>query len=92
MRAPEMMVTMIEVYFGRRPKRVILFLPTLEPILSPRKAMSPPMLIRTRTMAMPMNIVTSLPYIIIRFPDAAKSRKTGTHNSSEIQRSTLHMR
>ena len=53
---PEIIVTITEVYFGRRPKRVSFFFPTLDPMRSPRKAMTPPMIINTRNMEMPINI------------------------------------
>lgn len=59
-RMPEMIVTITEVYFGRSPKSVIRFLPTFDPIRSPKKAISPPMAIRIRNMNMPINIVNLL--------------------------------
>ena len=50
---PETIVIIIEVYLGRSPNIVNLLLPTLDPILSPKKAIIPPITINMRTITTP---------------------------------------
>ena len=59
-RIPVTIVTIIDVYLGRNPNKLIRRFPTFVPILSPKKAINPPMTVIMRRTHNPTNMAIYL--------------------------------